>query len=61
MALLIRFTEKQPTKGEISYNGFTGEELKGICCFEIPETDSMYREIRKIADSEHQYTSSKNR
>ena len=60
MALFIRFTETEPNKNEISYNGFTGEKLKGICCFEINENDSIYVQVRKIADVYSNYVKNSN-
>ena len=49
MSIFVRFTETEPTKDEVSFNGFEGTPLKGLCCFELNEDESIYLQVRRIA------------
>lgn len=52
--MFVRFTAHETQKGYKSFNGFTGEELKGVCCFQVTENE-LYLQIRKIADKNANY------
>lgn len=58
--LFIRFTETEPTKTEISYNSFNNTKLKGICCFQLDEKESIYLQARNIADKFSNYVENSN-
>lgn len=58
--LFIRFTQTEPTQSEISYNSFNNTPLKGICCFELDENESIYLQARKIADKFSNYVDNSN-
>jgi hypothetical protein len=60
MKTYLRFTEIEPTQNEISYNGFNNTELKGICCFELNDEESLYFQSRKIAEKYSNYVKNSN-
>ncbi len=60
MGTFLRFSETEPTQNEISYNGFNGTQLNGLCCFELDENDSIYVQVRNFAKNYSNYVKNSN-